>query len=60
MNLRELGTDRIIVCTECGEDDKWEGFEDAYRVTGQEGMAPELYTIATCECGHQQEVRIND
>jgi len=60
MNLRELGTDRIIVCAACGKEDEWEGFEDVYRVTGKEGDAPEVATIATCECGHQQEVRIND
>tara|TARA_R100000278_G_scaffold112515_2_gene90321 strand:- start:2815 stop:2976 length:162 start_codon:yes stop_codon:yes gene_type:complete len=47
---------KIIVCASCGAEDKWEGFEDVYRVTGKEGEAPELVTIAACECGYQQEV----
>ena len=47
---------KVLVCASCGSSDKWEGFEDVVRVTGQEGHKPEIVTIAACECGHQQEV----
>ena len=45
-----------VVCSACGKDDEWEGFEDVVRVTGQEGHAPEIVTIGGCACGHHQEV----
>ena len=50
----------VIVCAACGKEDEWEGFEDVYRVTGQEGQPPVLVTIAGCACGHQQEVKLDD
>ena len=44
-----------IVCAACGSDDAWEGSEQVWQVTGQEGMTPKLITVFGCECGHQQE-----
>ena len=44
-----------VVCSACGKDDEWEGFEDVVRVTGQEGHAPEIGTIGGGVCGQQQE-----
>lgn len=44
-----------IVCDNCGRDDAWEGSEEVWRVTGQEGHTPELITVVGCECGHQQK-----
>ena len=49
---------RIVICASCGEDDRWEGFEDIIRVTGQEGSLPVKVTIGGCECGHQQEIKM--
>jgi hypothetical protein len=46
----------IVVCAACGHADRWEGKEDVWQVTGQEGMTPKLITVMGCECGHQQEV----
>lgn len=51
---------RTVVCAACGRDDKWEGFEDMIRVTGREGDLPTKVTIGGCECGHQQEVKMDD
>jgi hypothetical protein len=57
---RFFGYSKVIVCAACGKEDDWEGFEDVYRVTGQEGQPPVLVTIAGCACGHQQEVMLDD
>lgn len=51
---------RTVVCAACGSDDRWEGFEDMIRVTGREGDLPVKVTIGGCECGHQQEVKMDD
>ena len=48
----------LVICTACGKDDAWEGFEDTIRVTGQQGRKPEKVTVAGCACGHQQEVKL--
>ena len=45
----------VVVCAACGRDDAWEGSEQVWQVTGQEGIAPKLITVFVCECGHQQE-----
>lgn len=45
----------VVVCAVCGRDDAWEGSEQVWQVTGQEGIAPKLITVFGCECGHQQE-----
>ena len=49
-----------VICRSCGANDKWEGFEDMVRVTGQEGDVPQMVTIGGCECGHQQEVKMDE
>jgi len=52
----DMDKTKVLVSASCGERDKWEGFEDVVRVTGQEGHKPEIVTIAACECGHSQEM----
>jgi len=43
-------------CLACGSDDLWEGWEEVWRVNGQEGSSPELIVLWACECGsHQTE-----
>ena len=49
-----------LVCAACGCEDDWEGFEDVVRLTGKEGMKPEVLTIGGCACGHQQKVVIDN
>ena len=31
--------------------DAWEGEEEVWRVTGEEGHKPELMTLLACSCG---------
>lgn len=45
-----------VVCVACGSDDLWEGSEEVWRVTGEEGTAPERVIVAGCECGSQQVI----
>ena len=51
-------TTPTLVCAACGHDDRWEGFEDMVRITGQTGSEIEKITVGGCECGHQQKVEI--
>ena len=37
-------------CEACGASD-WEGEEEVWRVTGQEGHKPELMIVLACACG---------
>ena len=43
-------------CEMCGSDDLWEGTEEVWRVTGQEGFKSQQILIIACECGHQQNL----
>ena len=45
-----------VICVACGSDDLWEGSEEVWRVTGEEGTAPERVIVAGCECGSQQVI----
>lgn len=45
-----------VTCVACGSDDLWEGSEEVWRVTGEEGTAPERVVVAGCECGSQQVI----
>ncbi len=40
-----------IICQSCGKMDAWEGEEEVWRVTGQEGHKPELMLLLACSCG---------
>ena len=45
-----------ITCSNCGNDENWEGFEEMVQVNAQTGSKPRNILIGGCQCGHQQEV----
>jgi hypothetical protein len=47
----------LIECLACGSDDMWEGTEEIWRITGQEGNVPEKILLYACECGSSQSVK---
>jgi len=45
-----------VTCTNCGNDDDWEDFEEMVQVNAQEGSKPRIILVGNCQCGHRQEV----
>jgi hypothetical protein len=53
-----MSKDKIkVTCKSCGHDDRWDGYEEMARVTGQAGNPVEVILVGGCSCGNQQKIQ---
>tara|TARA_R100000951_G_scaffold94157_1_gene82830 strand:+ start:16834 stop:17001 length:168 start_codon:yes stop_codon:yes gene_type:complete len=50
----------LIECIACGSDDMWEGKEEVWRLTGEEGTSPVKILLYACECGSVQSIKLEE